>query len=94
MDRSARSQGHNSSNQELVVAMLSSLKPETSFAEGEAFTGSQLLDSVDLICLVAELDEALGISIQGFDMVPENFASVEAICGLVEKYQKEASADG
>ena len=43
------------------------------------------LDSFDLVTLVAELDETYGISIDGLDIIPENFMSVETIAEVVKK---------
>jgi acyl carrier protein len=38
-----------------------------------------MLDSFDLVTLVSELDKAYGISIDGLQIVPENFQNVAAI---------------
>lgn len=78
----------------LILQILGSIKPESDFLEDEIFAGNQSLDSLDLIRLVGEIDEAFGISIEGFEMVPENFESVEAISALVRKYKQEVSPDG
>ena len=43
------------------------------------------MDSFDLVTLVAELDETFGISIDGLDIIPENFMSVETIADVVKK---------
>lgn len=43
------------------------------------------MDSFDLVTLVAELDETFNISIDGLDIVPENFMSVETIAEVVKK---------
>lgn len=78
----------------LILQILGSIKPESDFLEDEIFAGNQSLDSLDLIRLVGEIDEAFGISIEGFEMVPENFESVEAISALVRKYKQEVPPDG
>ena len=44
-----------------------------------------LLDSFDIISLVSMIEEKSGISIDGVDIVPENFASYDAIVSLIEK---------
>ncbi len=79
---------------DLILRILASVKPESEFLENEIFTGNQVLDSLDLIRLVGAIDEAFGISIQGFDLVPNNFESVKAISALVKKYKQEVSPDG
>ena len=40
---------------------------------------------MEVIELVSELDSTFGISIDGVDILPENFCSVEAIAALLVK---------
>lgn len=82
------------SDSELILRILVSLKPECEFSEHVTFSGNQLLDSLDLIRLLGELDDAFGISIEGYELIPQNFESVEAIGALVRKYKQEVSPDG
>ena len=44
-----------------------------------------MLDSFDMVTLVAALDKQYGISIPGTDIVPENFKNAETIEALVRK---------
>jgi len=44
-----------------------------------------MLDSFDMVTLVSSLDKNYGISIQGTDIVPENFQNLETITGLLRK---------
>jgi acyl carrier protein len=44
-----------------------------------------MLDSFDVVNLVTTLDEKYGISIDGVDILPENFSSVENIEKLLNK---------
>lgn len=79
---------------DLILTILSDVKPESTFSAEGKFTDSQLLDSVDLIRLVAELDEAFEISIRGEDMIPKNFDSVASVSALVQKHQEGNAARG
>jgi acyl carrier protein len=45
------------------------------------------LDSFDVVSLVSALDSTFCISIDGGDIVPENFSSLEAIRDLLKKYE-------
>ena len=69
-----------------VPAILAQLSPGTDFAGSADFFEEGLLDSFDLITLISELDRAYGISIDGLDIVPDNFASVPKIEVLVARY--------
>ena len=53
--------------------------------EGVDFIDEGMLDSFDLVTLVSELDNTFGISIDGVDILPENFSSVDAIAALLVK---------
>lgn len=70
---------------EQIMAMLTELRPEFDFGDSDDFVMDGLLDSFDIISLVSMLEEKYGITIDGLDVVPENFASVETIVALVEK---------
>ena len=43
------------------------------------------MDSFDIISLISMLEERYGIKVDGLDIVPENFASADAIIALVNK---------
>lgn len=71
-----------------VMGMLQELRPEFDFAESEDFVMDGLLDSFDIVSLTTMLEESYGITIDGLDIVPENFSSVDAIVALVDKSPK------
>lgn len=71
---------------EQIIKILTDIRPEFDFTqEGLDFIEEGMLDSFDLITLVSELDRTFGISIDGIDILPENFCSVEAIAALLMK---------
>lgn len=70
---------------EKIIAILSELRPEFDFTEEVDFIEEGMLDSFDVVNLVTELDSTFGISIDGVDILPENFASIESIENLLKK---------
>ena len=66
-----------------VPGILAQIRPEFDFPNSKNFFEDGVLDSFDLITLVSELDKAYGISIDGTDIVPENFCSIGAIEALL-----------
>jgi len=71
---------------EQIIKILTELRPEFDFTkEGVDFIEEGMLDSFDLVTLVSELDNTFGISIDGVDILPENFSSVDAIAALLVK---------
>lgn len=70
---------------EEILAMLSEIRPEFDFTDSNDFVMDGLLDSFDIISLSTMLEEKYGITIDGLDIVPENYSSAEAIIALVMK---------
>lgn len=68
-----------------ILDMLAELRPEFDFADSENYIEDGLLDSFDIVSLTSMLEEKYNITIDGLDIVPENFATAEAIAGLVKK---------
>ena len=69
-----------------ITEILRRIRPEFDFASSDDFIGDGMLDSLDVITLVAELDKAFGISIAGVDILPENFNSIRSLERLLQKY--------
>ena len=70
---------------EKVLEILANLRPEFDFTEDVDFIEEGMLDSFDVVTLVSDLDTTFGISIDGVDIVPENFSSIDAIINLLKK---------
>lgn len=75
---------------EKIVRILAELRPEFDFNESLNFIEEGMLDSFDIINLVTALDSEFGISIDGMDVLPDNFSSVERIEALLKKNGIEA----
>lgn len=70
---------------EQIMAMLNELRPEFDFTDSDDFVMDGLLDSFDIISLVSMLEERYGCKVDGLDIVPENFASIDSIIDLMKK---------
>ena len=71
---------------ERIIEMLTDLRPEFDFTQsGVDFIEEGMLDSFDLVALVSDLENEYGIKIDGVDVVPENFGTLEAIESLLRK---------
>lgn len=71
---------------EQIIKILTELRPEFDFTqEGVNYIEEGMLDSFDMVNLVSELDSTFGISIDGVDILPENFSTVDAIEALLVK---------
>ena len=71
-----------------VEKILNQIRPEFDFSTSTNFIENGMLDSFDVVSLVTMLDEEFNISIEGVEIIPMNFNSVESICTLLSKYLK------
>ena len=69
-----------------VLNILSEIRSEFDFSTSSNFIEDGTLDSFDIVILVTMLDEEFKISIEGTQVIPDNFISVESICSLLSKY--------
>lgn len=68
-----------------IINFLTEIRPEFDFSKSSNFIESGMLDSFDILQLVVSLDSEFGISIDGMDILPENFSSVNSISQLLIK---------
>jgi acyl carrier protein len=68
-----------------ILKQLSEIRPEFDFTQSSNFIAEGLLDSFDVVQLVAALDAQYNISIDGMDIIPENFSSIESITAILIK---------
>ena len=71
---------------EQIIKILTELRPEFDFSQEDVnFIEEGMLDSFDVVNLVSDLDSSFGVSIDGVDILPENFATVDSIERLLMK---------
>ena len=68
-----------------LAELLKGIRPEFDFTVSRDFIADGMLDSFDMVTLVAKLDKTYGISIDGVDIVPENFQNLDTIAALLRK---------
>jgi acyl carrier protein len=68
-----------------IAEILKEIRPEFDFTTSNDFMADGMLDSFDMVTLVATLDKTYGISIPGTDIVPENFQNLQTIGELLRK---------
>ncbi len=74
---------------EQLLEILRELKPDVEFEGQKRLFDDGLLDSLDIVSLVSEIDDAFDVEITVTDLQPENFNSVEAMLALIERLQGE-----
>lgn len=74
---------------EELLEILQELKPDVKFEGQTRLFDDGILDSLDVVSLVSEIDDAFDVEISVVDLRPENFNSVEAMMALIERLQEE-----
>ena len=69
-----------------VLEILNEIRSEFDFSMSDNFFEEGMLDSFDIVNFVAMLDEEFIISIEGIEILPQNFSSLNSICKLLSKY--------
>ena len=74
---------------EEVIKILEFIKPGVDFNSEDNLIEDEILDSFDIVNLVARLNEEFDIEITPANLIPENFSSATTIYKLVEKLQED-----
>ena len=74
---------------EKILEILTEVRPDVDFEnEGELVSGN-VLESFDIVQIVAELDDEFDIEITPKDLIADNFNSLDSIVELIERLQDE-----
>ncbi|HIZ45808.1 MAG TPA: acyl carrier protein [Candidatus Olsenella pullistercoris] len=72
-----------------VKDILEELKPGVDYLSREDLVDARVLDSLTIIALVAELEDAFDITIPAVEIVADNFNSLRGIWALVERLRAQ-----
>ena len=72
-----------------IIEILEQIKPGVDFNTEENLIEEEILDSFDIVTLVAKLNDEFDIEISPADLIPENFNSSKKIYELVQKLEDE-----
>ena len=72
-----------------LFKVLERIKPGVDCKNNNSLIDDEILDSFDIVTLVAALDEEFDIQITAKDILPENFNSAEAMYKLIQRLEEE-----
>jgi acyl carrier protein len=72
-----------------LLEILQELHDDIDFDTHETLIDDKVIDSFDIITLIAEVDDRIGVTIPPEELVPENFNSYRAIGKLIERLEDE-----
>ena len=74
---------------EELLNILAELHPDVDFETEEHLIDDGILDSFDIVTLVAEIDGEFDVQIPAEELIPDNFNSAKALYALVERLMEE-----
>lgn len=72
-----------------ILDILQEIRPEFDFESSNDFVEDGYLDSYDVVTIVAEIEDSFGVIIDGTDILPENFSSIEKIAQLIQRSEQQ-----
>ena len=72
-----------------ILAILQDLHPDVDFETCDTLIDDGILDSFDIVTIIAEVSDAFDVKIGAEQIVPENFNSAEALWDLVRRLEDE-----
>jgi D-alanine--poly(phosphoribitol) ligase subunit 2 len=72
-----------------LMRILGELRPDVDFESEKSLVTGGVLDSFDIVSLVAEISDNFDVEIKPNHLIPENFNSAEAMLALIEKLEDE-----
>ena len=72
-----------------ILAILQDLHPDVDFETCDTLIDDGILDSFDIVTIIAEISDAFDVKIGAEQIVPENFNSAEALWDLVRLLEDE-----
>ena len=74
---------------EELKELLEGIRPDIDFDKEKKLIDDGILDSIDIIGMITEINDAFDGEIHVQYLLPENFNSIEAIYALIQKLSDE-----
>ena len=72
-----------------LLEILSEIKEDVDFASCTTLVDDGILDSFDILQIIAALNDEYDISIPASEIMPQNFNSAEALYQMVQRLQED-----
>ena len=72
-----------------LIEILEVIKPDVDYESCENLIDGHYLDSLSIISLIAEIEDAFDVTVPAVEVVPANFNSVKAMWSMIERLQEE-----
>lgn len=68
-----------------ILEILGALHPDIDFTTHEKLIDDNILDSFDIVSIIAEINDKLDVTITADEIIPDNFNSAQLLFALVER---------
>lgn len=68
-----------------LIEILQELHPDVDFETYDGLVDDGILDSLDIVTLITDINDAFDVSIPAEEILPENFNSAKALWELIER---------
>lgn len=68
-----------------LIDILKGIHPDVDFESETALVDDGILDSLDIVTLITEINDAFDVTVPPEEILPENFNSAAALWALIEK---------
>ncbi len=72
-----------------LLEILRDLHPEVDFESCETLIDDKILDSFDIVSIIAEVNDQFEVTISAEHIIPENFNSARALYELIQRLEDE-----
>ena len=72
-----------------LIEILEDIQPDVDYENCTNLIDGHFLSSLDIISLIAELEDEYDITVPAVEIVPANFNSVEAMRKMIKRLQEE-----
>ena len=69
---------------EELLEILNDLHPDVDFETCDSLIDDKILDSFDIVTIIAEVNDRFDVTISAEKITPENFNSAEALYALIQ----------
>jgi len=73
----------------ILLEILQEMHDDIDFTTHQTLIDDNVIDSFDIITLIAEIDDRIGVTIPAEDLIPENFNSYKSIEALIKRLEDD-----
>lgn len=74
---------------EELLEILQELHPEVDFETADNLVDGKIIDSFDIVSIIAEIGDRFDVVVSAEYIVPENFNSAKAMYAMIQKIEDE-----